>query len=197
MTAAPSHAYVWPFLVPVEEKMRQLQWIESAGGPLVLMHAACLPGWSGTAPALSNSGTTDYARACWIDDDMGLVATASGCALVLGDEPDRTALIERDEAVFIVRWRWAPSEDALLSALHSALPTLEFVTSGVFSTRAGVHLLFDSAVPGAHVDANRSESLVVTLAMPRLSLASVVFKPSSKICALIHRLAPDGADASG
>ncbi|MEA9558139.1 Imm21 family immunity protein [Xanthomonas nasturtii] len=177
--------------------MTQLRWIESGGGPLVLLHAVDLPDWSGIEPSLCDSGTTDYARACAIDDELGLVTAGPGCALVLGDEPDRTSLIERDEAVFIVRLRWTPSEDALLSALRNALHTLEFAAAGIFSTRPGTHLLFDSAAPGAHVDAHRSESMVVTLATPRLSLASAVFQPSSKICALIHRLVPDSSGTSG
>ncbi|WP_349657228.1 Imm21 family immunity protein [Xanthomonas sp. 10-10] len=177
--------------------MTHLQWIESGGGPLVLLHATSLSDWSGTGPSLSHSGTTDYARACMIDDELGLVEAASGYALVLGDEPDRTSLIERDAAVFIVRWRWAPSEDALLSALYSALPTLEFAVAGIFSTRPGAHVLFDSAAPGAHVDADRSDALGISLAVPRLSLASAAFQPSSKICALIHRLVPDDTSAAG
>ncbi|OAG66818.1 hypothetical protein A7D17_03570 [Xanthomonas floridensis] len=136
-------------------------------------------------------------RACAIDDELGLVTAGWGDALVLGDEPDRTSLLERDGTVFLVRWRWAPSEDALLSALYSALTTLEFAALGMFSTRPGVHVLFDSALPGAHVDADKSNALAVSLAVPRLSLASAAFQPSSNICALVHRLAPGDTGAAG
>lgn len=167
------------------------RWIESGGGPLILLHAARMSHWSGTKLSGYDSGTTDYARACAISDDLGLLAIESGDALVLGDEPDRTAVIARGEAVFIVRWRWAPSEDALLSALLSELDALPFIESGVFLTRPGMHVLFDSASTGAEIEASCAEvsaALVVHLETTRVSLASVDFQPTRDIYALVHRL---------
>ncbi|WAT15826.1 Imm21 family immunity protein [Xanthomonas fragariae] len=164
--------------------MKNLNWIESTGGPLILLHRELLPHWSGIKKSLFDADTTDYSRACDVHDELGVVAVGPKQALVLGDEPDATAIIQNENSIFIVRWRWAPSENELLSTLHDALNSLEFCDSGSFSTTLGTHLLFDSSIAGTEVD----ESLIVELGAARFSLANAYFQPKKDICALIHRL---------
>jgi hypothetical protein len=107
-------------------------------------------------------------------------------AVVLGDEPDRTALFEDSSDILILRWRWAESEESLLLALHSDLSRLSFARSGKFSTIAGEHLLFDSAYAGVDI----AKSLGVRLNASEYTLETIKFNPSKHVCAIIHRLRP-------
>src|SRR5260370_41091178 len=77
-----------------------LQWMQSNGGPLLLVSGEPLPSWEGTefpsdgrqieaqfrwngqaAPA------TGYDRACDVKEYVGLLTIGVGQGLVLGDEP--------------------------------------------------------------------------------------------------------------
>ncbi|WDJ07084.1 Imm21 family immunity protein [Xanthomonas campestris] len=164
--------------------MKDLNWIESSGGPLVLLHRDLLPEWCGSTGSVVDADATDYTRACDVIDELGVIDVGSRQALVLGDEPDRTALTKRGKSIFIIRWRWAPSEGDLLEELRDGLDALDFCSSGSFLTMPGTHLLFDSALAGTYAD----ESSVVELDAAQFSLSSAYFHPRKDICALIHRL---------
>src|SRR5215510_13183631 len=82
----------------------ELRWINSAGGPLLLVSGEYLPFWGGVAPPPDERlieatfrwmgpGTpaTDYDRACDVQGYLGLLDIGAGHGLVLGDAPDATA----------------------------------------------------------------------------------------------------------
>lgn len=164
-------------------------WIESTGGPLVLVAASACAEWTGVGPSTVERGTTDYARSCAVDDEIGVLSLGKVQALVIGDEPDSTALLPAEGALFVLRWKWAPSEEALVSALVGALEHLPFEECGSFRTEPGRHVLFDSACPGAHPDA----MIGVDLGAAEYVLGTASFQPSPDIGVLIHRLRPVGA----
>jgi hypothetical protein len=76
-----------------------LQWIQSNGGPLLLLPSSLLGAWEGAdepepyrgveARSHWNPGgpATDYDRACDVPDLAGTVPVGAGEGLVLGDEP--------------------------------------------------------------------------------------------------------------
>jgi hypothetical protein len=161
-----------------------LEWIESGGGPLILASKAMAEEWRGTDGSAGSNEMTDYQRACAVHDEIDVIPLGAGQVIVLGDEPDRTALFRRGGDVFIVRWRWADSEESLLVSLYDDLEQLEFPRSGDFSTIGGEHILFDSACPLSDV----SESLHVDLDGGVFSLGTNVFAPRKDVCAVIHRL---------
>src|SRR4051794_23570900 len=99
---------------------QKFSWIESGGGPLVFAAESVLGQWRGSDPAQNLSGPTDYERACAVTDEIGTIDITSTAALVLGDEPDRSTILMHPSGLLIVRWRWADSEDALVSALSSS-----------------------------------------------------------------------------
>jgi hypothetical protein len=84
-------------------------WIESAGGPLIVMPRSVSPSWKGTAGE-------DYQEACNVEDYLGLVARDWGAVVVLGDAPLRTAVIHQPDGPAIVRWIYAPNEVRLRAA---------------------------------------------------------------------------------
>lgn len=166
--------------------MTDLAWIESGGGPLVFMAEEVRAEWRGQQPTPGRSDTTDYARACGVLDDVGVMPLGEAHVVVMGDEPDRTALLPHLSDVFILRWRWAPSGPALLSALMSQIDQMAFGESVAFRTRPGRHVLFDSACEGA----NPGTCLPVDLHTDHYSIGTALFAPSADICALVHRVRP-------
>lgn len=162
----------------------KVRWIESEGGPLIFASSEVAKGWLGVDGPVIAGELTDYQRACSVVEEIGVLSSGAAEVVVLGDEPDRTALIMNGECLYIVRWRWADSEDALLSSLESGVDNLEFSYSGEISTFAGRHVLFDSSVAWNRV----ADNLIVELACNRISIETAIFEPNSATCALIHRL---------
>ena len=71
----------------------QVEWIESAGGPLLLAPRSSIRDWLGVDGSKVAGLQTDYERACSIQAEIGIIPVGSRSAVVLGDEPDRTALL--------------------------------------------------------------------------------------------------------
>lgn len=98
------------------------RWIESAGGPLVVVPAASRACWMGAS-------SRDYGDACVVDEYLGLLSLDWGAVLVLGDEPLRTTVVPRPEGPAIVRWLHAPAAEELLALALSVrldgLPAVE------------------------------------------------------------------------
>ena len=163
-------------------------WIESLGGPLLLAPRSSLKDWLGGYGSKLPGLQTDYARACSIDAGIGKLAIGTRLALVLGDEPDRTALLPGTTSLeaLIVRWRWASSEDSLLSRLMAACAdgALSFAPACELVTTGEEYVLFDSAYSGAKMQ----RSLSVPLNAGRYAIESALFKPDDETCALVHRL---------
>lgn len=163
-----------------------VEWIESDGGPLIFAAKSALLHWFGNKPSAKPDDPTDYERACAVADEIDVISIGHLQALVLGDEPDRTALIERDASdLLVVRWRSADLEESLLSALSAAdMGHLPFSRSCTFAAMADEYFLFDSAYPGLEIP----RCLNATLQAGNFSVETALFKPDSRICALLHRI---------
>lgn len=110
----------------------EYRWVSCDGGPLLLVEEKHLPFWEGSdAPSKGRvveadfrSGSdvaTDYDRACDIEDWLGLIDVGEGKGIVLsGDETAATwlPLVEKQDGM-LVRWIYAGSEDAVVSAAKS------------------------------------------------------------------------------
>ena len=162
-----------------------LEWIESGGGPLLFAPSSVVREWHGNE-LVTPGGVTDYHRACAVSDEIDAIRIGSAQALVLGDEPDRSALIGRSpSSVLIVRWRWAQSEESLLSALNpEEIDRLPSSNEKVFEALADQYLLFDSAYSGAQI----VRALRVGLKAGSCSFDTLDYRPNADTCVLIHRL---------
>lgn len=163
-----------------------MRWINSEGGPLIMLADPLLEFWQGCN--VIGESPTDYDRACAVEDVVGLVNVGSGFGLVLGDEPFQTAWIPLDNRGrgTLVRWIHADSEDAVVSAM-SRVPDEVFQSSGLIYPSDGSRMsVFDSALSGRSL----AESEVLKLDLPRghYDILTSTFRPDENTAILLHRL---------
>ncbi|MFF4869245.1 MULTISPECIES: Imm21 family immunity protein [unclassified Streptomyces] len=124
-------------------------WVQSMGGPLVVVPLSGLREWSGCTEdgVLVGGGEVpdDYDRACAVEELAGVI---EGNVLVLGDEPATTRYLAGRRA--FVRWLGADSEEELVAAAEALLddPRTPWEECGVWET-GGAAVLMDSADAGA------------------------------------------------
>ena len=112
---------------------KRLNWIDSAGGPLILIEQTYLNYWKGI---FSDQEPTDYNRACAIDNYISLIEVGDGKALVLGDMPMRTAWspLPNEPGGIIICWGYANNEASVAQAVSSVPNPLDAIRG----TRGGV-----------------------------------------------------------
>ncbi|MFC8585206.1 Imm21 family immunity protein [Streptomyces sp. NPDC057217] len=124
-------------------------WVQSMGGPLVVVPLSGLREWSGCTEdgVLVGGGEVpdDYDRACAVEELAGVIG---GNVLVLGDEPATTRYLAGRRA--FVRWLGADCEEELVAAAEDLLddPRTPWEECGVWETDGGA-VLMDSADAGA------------------------------------------------
>ncbi|WP_432126297.1 Imm21 family immunity protein [Streptomyces sp. bgisy082] len=124
-------------------------WVESMGGPLVVVPVSGLREWGGCTGdgVLVGEGTVvdDYDRACAVEELAGVIEKN---VLVLGGEPATTRYLSERRA--FVRWIGADSEEELVVAVEALLgdPRTPWEECGVWETD-GAAVLMDSAEAGA------------------------------------------------
>ncbi|MEV6416890.1 Imm21 family immunity protein [Kribbella sp. NPDC051718] len=127
-------------------------WVESMGGPLIVVPVSALGSWRGSTLhgtiAGDSSTVDDYDRACGVDELAGVIAVADHQALVLGDEPATTCYLA--EYMAFVRWLGADSEAELFEAAKALIvgEDTDWTDCGVWTTD-GPTVLMDSANAGA------------------------------------------------
>lgn len=162
-----------------------MNWIESSGGPLILIEKRYLGEWRGIAGSSDDDYVSDYDRACNTNDYITVIKIPSGQAAILGDEPNRTSFIsESDKEVIIVRWRWAPKESVIISVLEK-LDRSIFLGSEVTHIRlqSDEVVVFDSSFSGQDF----SDSLVIKMRRGEHVVETTMFEPDSETCLLLHR----------
>jgi hypothetical protein len=95
------------------------QWVDTLGGPHILVPQSALPYWDG-APTDSSEDEGDYGRACSVRSYMGLIDVGPAQALVLGDTPALTTFLTERKA--LVRWVGADSEEGIV---HAAMEVMD------------------------------------------------------------------------
>ncbi|MFB7112081.1 immunity 21 family protein [Streptomyces sp. NPDC056190] len=129
-------------------------WVESMGGPLIVIPVSALAAWRGcteTGTVVGDStAPDDYDRACAVNELAGVIAIGdSGAqALVLADEPATSCYLP--EYRTFLRWLAADSETGLKAAAEAVLadPATEWEECGTWMSD-GPAVLMDSAEAGA------------------------------------------------
>ena len=140
--------------------MADLSWIESNGGPLLLLPEAILPAWSGTdVPGdrkieatfrWQGSGpASDYDRACDVHDYAGIIPVGKGSALVLGEEPFPTRWIATHAGGILARWIYAASDTTAEQALSQIPVDMAWKPVGTLVVPSSPLRLIDSADTGS------------------------------------------------
>ncbi|MET7540498.1 Imm21 family immunity protein [Streptomyces sp. NPDC005349] len=160
---------------------RSAGWVESLGGPLIVVPVSVLAEWSGCSESWGEEpgSVEDYDRACAVENWAGLldVGTNGAQALVLADEPATSRYLP-EQRVF-VRWLAADSEDELLAAAQAVLADAdaEWEDVGVWKTD-GPAVLMVSTTAGAELneeypDGGRPEQAPVALPAGRWRVRAV------------------------
>lgn len=132
-------------------------WVESMGGPLIVIPVSALAAWQGGAESGVMAGdataTDDYDRACALDDLAGVITVGENGAqaLVLVDEPATSCYLPERRA--FLRWLAASSEAGLKEAAEAVLtdPATEWEECGTWVSD-GPAVLMDSAEAGSELD---------------------------------------------
>ncbi|MGW0149962.1 Imm21 family immunity protein [Streptomyces sp. NPDC004822] len=100
-------------------------WVESMGGPLIVVPVSALAAWRGCTESGVMVGDAtapdDYDRACAVDDRAGVITVGENGAqaLVLADEPATSCYLPEGRA--FLRWLAADSEAGLRAGADAVL----------------------------------------------------------------------------
>jgi hypothetical protein len=162
------------------------QWIDSGGGPLLLLEEHLLGYWKGFNFSKQNPNfVTDYDLACEIDDYLGVIEVGSGYGLVLGGEPMSTAWLPFTDTKngLLIRWMFAENENAVIDAVNN-LQSVTWQKTGIKIDFSGDRLiLFDSACVGNQVD----EKLEIEISEGRYSVETAHHQPNKETSLILHR----------
>jgi hypothetical protein len=168
-----------------QRKYRPLQWLDTGGGPYVLVRQADLGAWGGIR---SNGGVSDFARACDVDDYIGIIDLDEDRALVLGDDPFPTAFMPAPAlgGGYFLRWLWGDDEEDAVSAVHRLRPEDWTAEDLVFDAGDGRLSLFDSVHPGE----SAPRRLDIRMGPGRYAVATANVQPHPNLCLMVHRFIP-------
>ena len=166
-----------------------MQWVESNGGPLILVPERHLRAWHGAdGPSASE---TDYERACAVEDYAAAIPVGEGAGIIIAEEPLPTAWQPSSEGGggMLVRWVAAPSEQAVRDALAALPPGIpwEEVFDLEVEREDGALVLFDAAVPGGELP---PDHLRIDLAPGHYTFELSAYRVSGDVELLLHRLRP-------
>lgn len=178
-----------------------LWWIESAGGPLVLLSEQYLSAWLGHAPAWEvwmdpdatglpddqpeASQMTDYERAGMINGYIGVLAVGDGQGVVLSGDWLATAWLSVSETEgMLIRWVYGTDQAGLLERLTPI--SSDGWTRNVDSFQIGRHslALFDAAWPGSEAP----ERITITLLEGEYTVDTAIVLPEQHTKLVLHRL---------
>ena len=157
-----------------------LKWVESEGGPLVLIERAAARGWSGYRG--------DYDKTYVVEEATGVITINSAGSmievLVIGDEPLRTTWLS--EYSMVVQWIYASSEDALIDGLLGIDPASIDWDEGPTISIGGDALMFDAALPWEEAGVGDALSIALRPGCYRVLTADINL--DSKNAARLHFL---------
>lgn len=184
--------------------MKKLAWIETAGGPFVLLEENNIESWSGIlrrssylmdreeeADDFMDAEEADYGKACLVNDYVGIVEVGTETGLVLGEEPMPTAIVysSRDE-VRLGRWYYGEegSEDLLLGLDWATVENWEPALTVTFESQK--QYLFDSAWDGRGLKskAENVDYLLLGIVPGKYNVYTAVYEPNAMTRFYLHKL---------
>ncbi|MFO7252741.1 MAG: Imm21 family immunity protein [Actinomycetes bacterium] len=156
-----------------------MKWLETTGGPFVLMARDDVPHWTGHKD--------DYWNLIELEDVTSVIEFGPEdrrrSAFVLADEPLRTTWLPEYQT--FLQWRYAESEAALLEMVRSRFADAEWA-DGPSLELAGPAVLFDAATPGE--DLNPDDKIEIRLDRGTYRLCTADLEPGRGAAARLHRL---------
>lgn len=183
--------------------MNSFKWIESAGGPLILIPDKSYNLWSGILKRSSylnnkieeaedylNADEADYGKACLIEDYLGVVNVGDDTALVLGDEPLRTTVFHTvDNTPVIARWYYGETEELVENYLSTIDLNLidNWEPSLTFNFSSHRQILFDSASFASMLEKENIDYLLVNIKRGDYEIWTSIYDPDEKTKLIIHK----------
>lgn len=159
-----------------------MDWIESGGGPLVLLPASKAGLWRGASGA-----GLHYELACSVQAYAGVVPWEDVDVLVLDDAPLRAAVTVGEAGVLIVRWAYASNEEVVLESLRRIdWQRLAATERHVLAAIEKPYVLIDSAEPGAEASA----ALDVQLRSGAWEVLTFEYAPTADLGLILHAIRP-------
>ena len=183
--------------------MDKLKWIESAGGPFILISKKVVGFWSGIlnrnsylanrdgeveeAEDFLDPNEADYGKACLIEGWLGLTIVNDENVLVLGDEPINTTFFFSADKPILARWSYGENTEfvnnLLLSADIDFIDNWEFVLE--FNITSDKQFLFDSACSQNML--NDEEYLEINLKSGVYKVSTTIYEPNDKTQLILHK----------
>jgi hypothetical protein len=182
--------------------MDKLKWIDSAGGPLILISDKTVGLWSGIlkrSAYLKNieeeaddflvPEEADYGKACLIESYLGLLNIENEDVLILGDEPMLTTFFFSSDKPVLARWYYGEDEvlvdNMLLNIDLNTINNWEFALT--FNVKSNNQFLFDSASSKSMLDKQQSDYLQINIKAGQYNVSTSVFQPDNKTKLILHK----------
>jgi Immunity protein 21 len=176
--------------------MKFYKWINSTGGPIVIISADAIEKWSGCfstesvqfqkiidAEDFLNPNETDYGKACQVEKYIEVINFGDNKAIVLGGEPLQTTYLKSDEDVLLVRWIYAENYESVNHYLQS-IKVESWSHNEVVHLSSENYVIFDSSEIGFNL--KQKESLRFSLKAGNYQIKTCEYKPDSATFLLIH-----------
>ena len=163
------------------------EWINSLGGPLILIPHEELVTWQGIDGSSESGKSSDYERAGEVEDELGIIKCGSQQAFVLGDEPHSTAWVAQNDGGILVRWVYGETHAAVIAAVNtpSLIDTLGDTDLELDATECRRWHLFDSGAPSYDL---RGERSILDFEAGRYQIKSGYIDDGPEVRLLLHRL---------
>jgi hypothetical protein len=157
-----------------------MKWVESLGGPLILLPTEKMVNWFGDAGP-RNSQVSHYGLACSVKDYCGTIQIGGAQAFVVADEPLPTTWVKTGKGGQLVRWIAAETEAELLETAGT-IKKDEYLDSVIeYESTVGPHSLFDSVYSGSEA----KESITIEIQSNRTKIATY-FAKTGNVWLVVH-----------
>lgn len=154
-------------------KKPTLRYVETEGGPFVLLPLERKKQWHGTGD--EDEGTpNDYARAQALGTGVGVIRAGDGEVLILGS-PEITAFLPLEDGGVLIQRVFGDEDDDVLSAAEAAAKSADWKRlPATFDVGKGKLVLFDAACD--YETSDEDERLKITLAPGKYSIERATVK---------------------
>ena len=154
-----------------------MDWISSEGGPLVVIGKSELVNWQGV-------DSSDYNRACSVEDYVGLIPVGNSEAIVLGDEPCQTGVVSLNSREVVLA-RWVYGEDELTvenylkklseKAFNNPCEQIEY------QAKDDNFVLFDATLNG-----ESASGVDIALPLDKYVIKTIQYEPDENTFLILH-----------
>ncbi|MGG2464406.1 Imm21 family immunity protein [Streptomyces sp. RGM 3693] len=168
---------------PAESVHSPTKWIESTGGPFVIVPAPHAAVWQGIEG-------DDYDEACLVEDYVGRVefgpAAQKVPGIVVADEPLPATFLP--DLQCLLQWSYAPSEQALIDGARRSFDGIDNWHQGPVLDVHDPLIMFDATIPGNSLE--QAETLSVSLPTGSYQFHTADFEIGDDVAGRLHAIRP-------